>query len=345
MTSLALLFIGFSILSAPLLALTHFRDRNYSGQRGARIMGMVLVFSLACLQLVHWSWLYLDLPWVVFPPYRTLLFMVAPAFWGFSRPLLRTDRQTGFRPILMAHAAPIIIAPWLTGGIALPLAFVIGAGYLLSLAHDVFRLRGQRDQFTREILILGLIFIIALGIAGLGIFQAQLPDKLFFVLYAIAIGLAFLLVQIALALRPHLPEEVTETAKAAYANSTLTRVDQTAAIERLHSMMDSERLCEDPNLSLSGLAQRLGLSSHQLSELINTSLGKSFSRYLRERRVVAAKAMLIAEPSASVLSVGLSVGFSAQSNFYEAFREIEGMTPGQYRKLHFKGTGGSPTVT
>jgi AraC-like DNA-binding protein len=34
-----------------------------------------------------------------------------------------------------------------------------------------------------------------------------------------------------------------------------------------------------------------------------------------------------------VLSVGLNVGFTSQSNFYEAFREVEGGTPGQYRKL------------
>ncbi|MDQ5945645.1 MAG: hypothetical protein QG619_1067, partial [Pseudomonadota bacterium] len=38
--------------------------------------------------------------------------------------------------------------------------------------------------------------------------------------------------------------------------------------------------------------------------------------------------------------IGLCVGFTSQSNFYEAFREIEGMTPGQYRKLHVK--GGAP---
>ena len=65
-------------------------------------------------------------------------------------------------------------------------------------------------------------------------------------------------------------------------------------------------------------------------------MGKGFSRYLREQRSAAARHMLCAEPSASVLSVGLSVGFSSQSNFYEAFREIEGMTPGQYRKLHLQ---------
>ena len=336
MTSLALLFIGFSVLSAPLLALTHFRDSNYSGQSGARIMGMVLVFSLAGLQLAHWGWLYLDLPWIMALPYRVLLFTVAPAFWGFSQPLLRPDHPTASRQKFVLHIVPITIAPWVTEELALPLAFVVGAGYLLVLTRDVYRLRGQRDQYTREILILGSIFVIALAVAGLGVFQAQLPEKLFFILYAVAIGLAFLLVQIALGLRPHLSEEVTDLVKAAYANSTLTRIDRDAAIERLISLMAAERIYEDPDLSLSSLAQRIELTGHQLSELINANLGKSFSRYLREQRVVAAKAMLCAEPSASVLSVGLSVGFTAQSNFYEAFREIEGMTPGQYRKLHLK---------
>jgi AraC-like DNA-binding protein len=73
-----------------------------------------------------------------------------------------------------------------------------------------------------------------------------------------------------------------------------------------------------------------------LSELINTHLGKSFSRYLREQRVEAAKLQLIDEPKATVLGIGLAVGFSSQSNFYEAFREIVGMTPGQFRKLNQK---------
>ena len=58
----------------------------------------------------------------------------------------------------------------------------------------------------------------------------------------------------------------------------------------------------------------------------------SFSRLVRQYRVDAAKAMLIAEPRASVLSVGLSVGFNSQSNFYVAFKEITGVVPGQFRK-------------
>ena len=56
-----------------------------------------------------------------------------------------------------------------------------------------------------------------------------------------------------------------------------------------------------------------------------------FSRLVRQHRVDAAKKMLIAEPRASVLSVGLSVGFTSQSNFYVAFKEMTGTVPGKFR--------------
>ncbi len=334
MISPALLLIGFSIFSALLLALTHFRESRYGNQSGVRAMGLALIAALTGLQIAHWGWLYLDLPWVDSAIYRILLFSVAPAFWWFSRPLLTADAGARFQAVHLLHALPIVIAPWLPAGIALPLAFIVGSAYLLALARDVYRLRTQRDQFVRELGLLGGVFALAIGIAVLGMVQPHLPGKLFFSLYASAVGLAFLLVQITLAQRPHLPAEVTETAKAAYANSTLARVDSGAMLAQLDVLMTTEKVFQDADLSLSGLAERLHLSPHQLSELINVNLGKGFSRYLREQRIAAAKEMLYTEPSASVLSVGLSVGFSSQSNFYEAFREIEGMTPGQYRKLH-----------
>jgi len=265
--------------------------------------------------------------------HKSAHYLVAPAFWSFSRPLLRADAAQESTANQLVHLLPTAASPWIPADIALPLAFAVGSAYLLALARDLFRLRHQREQFDREIRLLGGIFLIAMAVAGMGLFEEQLPDKLFHELYAIAIGLAFLLVQIALGLRPQLAEEVTESAKAAYANSTLTRIDRDAAIARLAELMGNKRVYADSDLSLATLASRLDLSSHQLSELLNVHLGKGFSRYLREQRVAAARSMLVAEPAASVLSVGLSVGFSTQSTFYEAFREIEGMTPGQYRKL------------
>jgi AraC-like DNA-binding protein len=229
---------------------------------------------------------------------------------------------------------PVAVAPALPVAVALPLAFIVGAGYLLWLARSLFALRRERANFRLEMILLGTVFAIAVGVSVLGLLQAALPEKLFFSLYAIAIGLAFLLVQTTLNRRPQLPAEVSETARAVYANSTLVNVDCEAALAKMDALMAHERIYTDPDLSLGKLAERLGLTTHQLSELINSRLGKGFSRYLREHRIAAAKTMLCDEPTASVLSVGLCVGFNSQSSFYEAFREIEGMTPGRYREMH-----------
>ena len=337
MTSLALLLIGFSLFSALSLVATHFRHEHYRDLAFSRRMGLVLLASLCALQGAHFAWLYLDLPWVKAVPYRIALFAVAPAFFLFSQPLLIPGRASSFRPIFVLHALPIAAVPLLPGDAALPLAFVVGAGYLLWLGRSLYALRAEREDFRREMALLGGVFGIAIGVSVLGLVQTSLPGKLFFSLYGIAIGAAFFLVQTVLGLRPALTAEVAETAQAAYGNSTLKNVDCEVVLTQLEALIKVERLYVDPELSLPMLAERLGLSTHQLSELMNARLGKGFSRYLREQRVAAAKTALCEEPSASVLSIGLCVGFTSQSNFYEAFREIEGSTPGQYRKLHLKG--------
>lgn len=343
--SLALLLIGFSIFSAPTLALTHFRGDPYRELRRARAAGLVLLLALSALQLAHFATLHLDRPWTETAAYRATLFVVAPAFFLFARPILEPQAETPPTWVLALHAVPILVGWPLPGAVALPVAFALGAGYLAWLARQVHALRGDRANFHLELLLLGVVFAVALGVAVLGVRAEALPDRRFLSLYASAVGLAFLLVQVALGLRPRLSADVRETAQIAHAgqaSTTLAKVDCDDALARLEALMQTERLHTDPELSLAGLAGRLGLSAHQLSELVNSRLGKGFSRYLREHRVEAAKVMLRIEPRASVLSVGLSVGFSSPSNFYEAFREIVGSTPGQYRKLHAAAGGSAP---
>ncbi len=300
----------------------------------ARTAGLVLLLALVMLQLAHFAQLQFGRAWTDTAWYRTTLFVVAPAFYLFSRPILQPTGEPKSGWILGVHAGPALVAWALPAALALPLAFALGAGYMAWLARTLYALRRDRANFAVERLLLGLVFAVALGVAVLGLRADALAERLFLNLYASGIGLAFLLVQITLGLRPQLSAEVQETAQASYVNTTLAKVDCDDALARLESLMTSQRLYVDPELSLAGLASRLDLSAHQLSELVNSRMGKGFSRYLRERRVDAAMVMLLAEPKASVLSVGLSVGFTSQSNFYEAFREIAGTTPGQYRRLH-----------
>ncbi|MGB1010103.1 MAG: helix-turn-helix domain-containing protein [Thiolinea sp.] len=336
MESLALLLSGFSVFSALVISVTHFSSQHYKDQLTARFTGILLMAALAGLQWFHFAYLHNIVLTLDQAFYHLLLFVIAPAFYLFSKPLLTAANP--FNRWQLLHFVPSLIALSLPHKLALPVAFIIGAAYLLWLGRTIYALREQRSRFRTELSILGIVFIIALSVMLLGLFMPLVPERLFFALYASAIGFAFILVSIALSYAPQLTQDVSEAAQETYAVSTLGQVDCDAIITQLEQLMQQDELYRDSQLDLTGLAQRLDLSSHQLSELINTRLGKHFSRYMREYRVGAAQKMLLKERSASVLSVGLSVGFTSQSNFYDAFREITGTTPGKYRKLQQKKT-------
>jgi AraC-like DNA-binding protein len=332
MHTLAILLTGFSLFSAFLVIVAHFRCDNYKGQLLAQVMGILLLLVLAGLQAAHFAYLQYSSPFIHSPAYQVLLFAVAPTFYLFSSPLLYAQTANSSRQLL--HVLPLLVAPFLPFSLALPLAFAIGAGYLLWLARSVYALREQRTQFQWELWILGGIFALAICVLTMGISLPLVSEPLFFSLYASAIGMAFLLVNLALWHTPHLSTDVVEAANATYAVSTLGNVDCEAMLTRLANLMDQEQAYQLTELDLSLLAERMELSPHQLSELINTRLGKGFSRYIREYRVEAAEDLLLDKPSMPVLTVGMEVGFSSQSNFYDAFREMTGMSPGQYRKIN-----------
>ena len=334
MTALAILLAGYSVFSAAAVALTHLGGDQYRGLPQSRAMGLLLLLALSGLQLAHFADLYLGQVWTGSLAYRIALFVVAPSFYLFSRAVLHPLAAPVQGARLAVHGIPLLVAPWLAPPLALPAAFLLGAGYLLWLGRSLLALRQARARFHAEMALLGTACAIALGVSVLGLAPSLLPAQVFVSLYACAIGLALLLVQISLGLRPQLAVEVREAVQTGYAQTTLRKVDCDAALARLQGLMARDRAFTDPDLGLAGLAAQLDLSPHQLSELLNARLGKSLSRYLREWRIGAATTLLCEEPSASVLSVGLNVGFTSQSTFYEAFREIEGMTPGQYRKLH-----------
>ena len=92
---------------------------------------------------------------------------------------------------------------------------------------------------------------------------------------------------------PDLIGDLTEAARVKYGASTLGDVDVEACLEEARPADDGDKAYQKEDLSLSSLAAAVGLSSHQLSELVNTRLGMGFSRYVRERRVEAAKALLV----------------------------------------------------
>lgn len=321
--------IGFSWVAAGvLLAAGRSMPAAAAQSRFARVFATVLVVGLAAVQWVHWRQLAGAADVFASPVYVVLLAVVAPAFYlcflGVLLPAPSARQLLWF--------VPALVLPWLPPTVAIPLTFVMGIGFAWHLAVLVGRLRSQRRHFRVEAVAFVAHAATAAIVLLLGVAAAWLGARVFVMAYASLIGIAFASALTTLLRFPDLGAKAAEAVATAYAVSTLTKVDRQPALERLRRLMDEERVYTDESLSLASLAKAMELTPHQLSELVNTEMGVGFSRWVRQHRVAAAQAMLLAEPDASVLSVGLSVGFTSQSNFYTAFREIVGEVPGAWRR-------------
>lgn len=325
------LISGFSIFSAVILLFAYlFFLPNMRKNLVGKISCAALLISISGLQFGHFLHFSNGTDLLNERVYLYLLLFVPMTFYFFSRVVLFPE--TNLHKHHFLHLLPLLIGLFAPLSVIPVAAFLIGTGYTFWFAKIVFRLREQRNRFKFEIFF-GLLFaLMALLALLLGLSIPYIDHAIFYSAYAGSIGIAMLLVTAAIIIFPELLSDIADITEMAYSNSTLGGLDVKSIEVSLEKLMSEDKVYQNENLSLSILAEMLGVTSHQLSELINTQFGFGFPRFIREKRVSKAKHMLLNEPSASVLSIGMATGFKSQSNFYSAFREITGMSPGNYRK-------------
>lgn len=103
--------------------------------------------------------------------------------------------------------------------------------------------------------------------------------------------------------------------------------------KKLEELMRFKKLYRNPCLSLSSVAEVLGISACYLSSMINRLLNKSFIDFINEYRVADVKQNLTSNAFAhyTIVSLGLEAGFNSKSAFYSAFKKHTGLTPVQYK--------------
>ena len=327
-----LLIIGFSIFAAAILLLAYLcflpnMQKTLVGKSACT----VLLFALVGLQLHHFNYLLLNLGNLFdYRLYVVLLLTTPPAFYFFSREILLPDSK--WTPLQAIHAVPVALGFFLAFNIVAPVALTIGAGYAIWLARIVYGMRRHVGRFRFEMFFFGFFAILAIAVLILFVLVPYLEVSIFYIAYANFTGIALVLIVAALIVFPEMLDEIADVARITYAKSTLSEVNVEAKAELLEHAMSTEKLYQNENLNLRMLAEVVGLSGHQLSELINSRYKVGFSQFVRERRIAEAKRMLIEDKDASILSISMATGFRSQSNFYAAFKDIAGVSPGSYRQ-------------
>ncbi|GAA4336403.1 hypothetical protein GCM10023149_45110 [Mucilaginibacter gynuensis] len=101
----------------------------------------------------------------------------------------------------------------------------------------------------------------------------------------------------------------------------------------LKNTMKVNRYYQDPELNLSLLAEKLDMSPHELSRIINTALQKSFNDFISEYRVaeVIRKMQDPANDHITLLGIAYDSGFNSKSTFNRIFKEMTGKSPAEYK--------------
>jgi AraC-like DNA-binding protein len=102
-----------------------------------------------------------------------------------------------------------------------------------------------------------------------------------------------------------------------------------ATLRRIRDYVDSHL---DQNIELESLAATAELSVYHFARTFKQSEGTTPHAFVLERRLARARELL-ARTDLSLSEVAFAVGFADQSHFTRRFRQIVGVSPGQFRKL------------
>ncbi len=101
---------------------------------------------------------------------------------------------------------------------------------------------------------------------------------------------------------------------------------------RLLGQLMEQGFYRTEHLTLKMLATELSLPEYKTRALINQTMGyRNFNDYINQLRIQEAALHLLREPDTPVLNISLDVGYRTLSSFNRAFKDIQDMSPSEYR--------------
>lgn len=119
-----------------------------------------------------------------------------------------------------------------------------------------------------------------------------------------------------------------------YEKSGLKNEDVISYSEMLLQFMTEEKPYLNPELTIQDLADKVGISKHNLTQVLNTHFGKNFFTFINDYRIKEFKQRLSLPKyeHLTLLAIAFDCGFNSKSSFNALFKQYTGKTPSEYKK-------------
>lgn len=361
LSSLLLGFVG--LFAALALALSDHEEAARPFWLSAFLAGLSLPMLLGFFGEAGW----LDHPLAFYPP-TVGAFAAGPSLYLYAR----LPWQNRLRQRDWLHALPMIIGTlaavrwgWARSGspdaaepflLWAALLYTNGIVYALVTLHMLGRYRrALRDHFSDtyrrrlnwlRLAAWGMLAVIVTDIV-FGMLLETNQASLETARLAVSLLLSLMIFFLSLSALRHPARYLVELAEApaaakqAYATSGLSGDTLERWAGKLERLMEEEHPYLVNDLTLTQLAEMLGIRPHNLSQLLNQSLGTTFYDYINRARVTHA-CQLLKNSRDTVLDVAFASGFNNKATFYSAFRQQVNATPSAYRQAATK--SGQPSA-
>lgn len=103
---------------------------------------------------------------------------------------------------------------------------------------------------------------------------------------------------------------------------------------KLDNLMINEKIFLDNEINLATIAEKLDISIHDASYLINEVTGSNFYNFINKFRVEEAKKLLASDKcdKLNMLGIAYESGFNSKTTFNTSFKKIVGISPSKYAK-------------
>lgn len=270
-------------------------------QRPLTFVLHALPFTFAALQgILNWQW--------VNPKFMIiLLFIQVFCYLGYAGYLLKKNRN---RILTLAVQHKNTTYYWL---------LYLVAGLVLLMLFDVCVYIGLYNNIYPSALLIGMVAsIVALYANTIALFSVYQPDVFMHVLDK----------------KDEAKEVINEVPEKQHLRSVELSAEVAQQLdEQLQKLVDSHKPHLDENISLAKLASLLGVTSHQLSELLNIHKATNFYDFLNDLRYQESLKILTNHSvELTIADIAYQSGFNNRNSFYTVFKEKTGVTPSQYKK-------------